>query len=146
MGVISEMEKAIVEVKKDPAKQLIYQQIFAKYPPAFLSDCERSILHTRSMVSEWLASGMFKDEPDPKQAAEKTISALMDYEGTAEHSHHFLFDQCKDMGLAVERLEEDQDLQEDVLSVHHAFVPTFARVPVIKIIQNAGDGIWTVAT
>lgn len=146
MGVIAEVKKAISEIKKEPAKQILYQQIFAKYPPAFLSDCERSIQHTKSMVRDWLSSGMLSDVGDPNSAAEKTVAALMDYEGTAEHSHHFFAEQCLEMGLSVELLEKDQDLQEDVLSVHHSFVATFARLPVIKIIQNAGEGIWTVST
>lgn len=144
MGVLSEVERAIFEVKKEPAKQLLYQQIFSKYPPAFILDCERSVQHSRSMVKGWLAEGMFSDDEEPEQKAETAISALMDYEGTAEHSHHFLIDQCSDMGLNVSPLEENQDLQEDVLSVHHAFVATFARMNAIKIVQNANGGIWTV--
>ncbi len=145
MGVLAEVERAIFEVKKEPMKQILYQQIFAKYPPAFILDCERSVQHSREMVLEWLKTGMFSKCDDPNAEAEKTISALMDYEGTAEHSHHFLFDQCQEMGLNVTQLEQDQDLQESVLSVHHTFVATFARMNAIKIIQNTGDGIWTVA-
>ena len=144
MGVLAEVERAIFEVKKEPAKQLLYQNIFSKYPPAFILDCERSVEHSRSMVKDWLATGMFAKEKDPQAKAKKVISSLMDYEGTAEHSHHFLIDQCRAMGLNVLALEDDQGLQEDVLSVHHSFVATFARMNAIKIVQNANGGIWTV--
>lgn len=144
MGVLAEVERALEEIKKDPVKQILYQQIFAKYPPAFIQDCERAVEHTRAMVVAWLKSGMFSREADPVGHANSAVAALMDYQGTAEHSHHFLIDQCKSMGLAVSALEDDQDLQEVVLSVHHSFVATFARMSVIKIIQNGNGGIWTV--
>lgn len=144
MGVLAEVERAIFEIKREPMKQLLYQQVFAKYPPAFILDCERSVEHTRAMVIEWLKTGMFNDESEPEKHAANAVAALMDYEGTAEHSHHFFIDQCLEMGLTVRALEDDQDLQEDVLSVHHSFVATFARMSAIKIIQNANGGIWTV--
>ncbi|NPD19732.1 S49 family peptidase [Rhodophyticola sp. DY48A3-103] len=144
MGVLAEVERAIFEIKREPMKQLLYQQVFAKYPPAFILDCERSVEHSRAMVVSWLTTGMFKDEADPQKHAETAVAALMDYEGTAEHSHHFFIDQCLGMGLNVKALEDDQELQEEVLSVHHSFVATFARMSAIKIIQNANGGIWTV--
>ncbi|OPH84242.1 hypothetical protein B2M20_02930 [Nitrobacter vulgaris] len=68
----------------------------------------------------------------------------MDYEGTTEHSHHFLLDKCREIGLNVTAIEDDQSLQEDILSVHHAFVATFARTSAIKVIQNATGANWTV--
>ncbi|WP_417269050.1 SDH family Clp fold serine proteinase [Celeribacter sp.] len=144
LGILAEVDKSIVEIRKEPMKQIIFQQIFAKYPPAFISDCERAVQHSKEMVKGWLAAGMFKDFTDPESTADAAISALMDYEGTAEHSHHFLIDHCRDIGLNVSALEDDQKLQEDVLSVHHAFVATFARMNAIKIVQNANGGIWTV--
>ena len=52
------------------------------------------------------------------------------------HSRHFTIDFCKNLGLNVIALEEDQKLQEAVLSVHHAFVITLDATPATKIIEN----------
>jgi hypothetical protein len=145
MGVLAEVKRALEEIREDPVKQVLYQHMFAKYPPAFLLDCERAVAHSEAVVVEWLKTGMFSAEADPQAHAERAVASLMDYEGTAEHSHHFLIDQCQGMGLTVRALEEDQELQEQVLSVHHTFVATFARMSAIKVIQNANGGIWTVA-
>lgn len=146
MGVLAEADRAIFEVRKEPLKQIIYQQVFAKYPPAFMIDCERSIESTRNMVHEWLRDGMFAKEKDPEAAAKATTKALMDYEGTSEHAHHFLIEKCKDIGLNVTAIEDDQELQEDILSVHHAFVATFARTSALKVIENAAGANWIVGS
>jgi hypothetical protein len=144
MGVLAEVDQAIAEIKKEPLKQLLYQQIFAKYPPAFMLDCERSVAGSREMVTAWLSENMLSAENDPKSRAQQIVSSLMDYKGTTEHGHHFLIDKCREIGLEIKSIEDDQRLQEDILSVHHAFVATFAKTNAIKLIQNANGATWTV--
>lgn len=143
MGILAEVDQALIEIKKEPLKQLVYQQIFAKYPPAFILDCERSVDGSRDMVAAWLAANMLSGESNPADAANTTVGHFMDYRGTTEHAHHFLIDKCHDMGLKVMAIEDDQGLQEDILSVHHSFVASFARTNAIKIIQNAAGATWS---
>ncbi|PVE48130.1 serine protease [Pararhodobacter aggregans] len=145
MGVLAEVDQAIIEIKKEPLKQLLYQQIFAKYPPAFILDCERSVAGSRDMVCEWLATNMLSEEENPSVAANATVANLMNYLGTTDHAHHFLIDKCKEMGLKVLAIEDNQELQEDILSVHHSFIASFARTNAIKIIQNAHGATWSPA-
>jgi ClpP class serine protease len=144
MGILAEVDKAIEEIRKEPMKQLVWQQVFAKYPPAFISDCERSIEGVRTMVKGWLLENMLKDEPHPEDAAEAVIKELMNYSGTTEHGHHFLIDKCVEIGLKVVALESDQKLQEAVLSVHHAYMASFARTSAVKIIDNSNGETWVV--
>ncbi len=144
MGVLAEVERAIEEIKREPLKQFVYQQIFAKYPPAFIIDCERSVEGSRDMVTQWLSANMFLSSAKPSELAASTVNKLMDYKGTTEHAHHFLIDKCREMGLAVTAIEDDQHLQEAILSVHHAFVASFTRTNAIKIIQNAIGATWSI--
>src|SRR5690606_2740260 len=60
MGVLAEIDRAIVEMKKEPLKQVLWQQVFSKYPPAFILDCERAVEGIKQIVSSWLASNMLK--------------------------------------------------------------------------------------
>lgn len=145
MGVLAEVDQAIIEIKKEPLKQLLYQQVFAKYPPAFILDCERSIEGSRDMVAEWLAANMLAAETDPAAAAKATVGHFMNYRGTTDHAHHFLIDKCRDMGIKVVAIEDNQELQEDILSVHHSFIASFARTNAIKIIQNVAGATWSPA-
>ncbi len=145
MGVLAEVDRAIQEIKAEPLKQIIWQQVFAKYPPAFILNCERSIEGSRSMVKAWLQSGMLSDHDNPEQAAEATVGQLMNYGGTSGHNQHFLIDKCKEIGLKIIEIEHNQEFQEAVLSVHHAYMASFARTKSIKIIENCDGGTWAVA-
>lgn len=144
MGILAEVDRALAEIKAEPLKQLLWQQVFNKYPPAFISDCERSVEGTKVMVREWLAGNMLSSSPDPQKAADSVVAELMNYAGTSEHSHHFLIDKCQEIGLTVDRLEDHQDFQEAVLSVHHAFMASFDQTEALKIIDNSNGGTWSV--
>lgn len=45
---------------------------------------------------------------------------------TKEHSRHIHFDKAKSIGLNVSSLEEDQQLQECVLNVHHCYIASLS--------------------
>jgi len=145
MGILSEVDRAIDEIRAEPLKQILWQQVFAKYPPAFISDCERSIEGARGMVKVWLKENMLSGHDDPEKCAEAVVNELMNYSGTTEHGHHFLIDKCREIGLTVSAIEDDQKLQEDILSVHHAYMASFARTDSLKIIDNSAGETWTVA-
>lgn len=88
------------------------------------------------MVTEWLVSGMFKDEPQPAEAARKVVRELGSHALTLSHARHISMDKALAMGLKIVALESDQKLQEVVLTVHHACVQTLNDTPALKIIEN----------
>jgi len=145
MGILAEVDRAIQEIKEEPIKAHLWQQVFAKYPPAFITDCERSVEGVKSMVTEWLAANMVVNDAAPAAKANAIIAELMNYSGTTEHGHHFLADKCTAIGLNVRPIEERQDVQEAILSVHHAYMASFARTNSIKIIDNSFGQTWTVS-
>jgi len=145
IGVLHEMDTALEEIKKEPARQLIWQEVFRKYPPGFIANCERSKDGSKQMVADWLASNMLSDSKDADSDAKAVVEQLTNFKETTEHGHHFLSDKCREMGLKVSDLEEDQELQEHVVSVHHSYVASFARVRSIKFIENSIGSSWNVS-
>ena len=145
MGVLAEIERAIEEMKAEPLKQIVWQQVFSKYPPAFIGDCERQIEGAKKMVAAWLEGNMYAGEESAADAAMRTVDGLMNYAEQTEHGLHYPADKARELGLVVTMLEADQEIQEAVLSVHHAFVATLGRTANIKIIENAMGGTWNVA-
>lgn len=145
MGILAEVDRAIEEIKKEPLKTIVWQQVFQKYPPAFIMDCERQVDGSRQMVSDWLEGNMLANEAKPKDKAKAIVYELMNYKGQASHGQHFLADQCRKIGLSISNIEDDQAIQEDVLSVHHAFIASFARTGAVKFIENSTGGNWAVS-
>ena len=135
-GIIEEFERAYEEVKADSAKVPIWQPIIAKYHPTLIGECEKAIQWSTEMVREWLARGMFSGESDSQEKIDTILTELADHALTKSHARHLSAGRCRSIGLKITRLEDSQDLQDLVLSVHHACMLTFGSTPAAKIIEN----------
>ena len=135
-GVIEEFNRAREEIQADQSKIPVWQPIIAKYSPAFVGECQKAIDWSNTLVKEWLTSGMFQPEADKEETAGKIVQELGDHALTLSHARHLSAEKCRAMGLKVETLEEDQKLQDAVLSVHHATMLTLSMTPACKIIEN----------
>ncbi|GAB4214567.1 MAG: S49 family peptidase [Sandaracinaceae bacterium] len=127
-GVVEEFTRAFNEIKADQAKIALWQPIIAKYHPTLVGECEKAIQWANEMVKEWLTSGMLSGEADVAARADKIIAELGDHALMKSHGRHLSAQRCKDMGLKIEMLEDDDDLQDAVLSVHHACIHTLTAV------------------
>lgn len=144
VDVLSDVKKASKDIRENPETGILWQSLLNKYPPGFISKCERAVAVSREMITGWLAGNMFKDCGNPEEAAEKAVESLTSQEGTISHSHHFNINDCKNFGLNVTNMESDQALQNLALSVHHAFMVTFGRADVLKIMENQNGEPWIV--
>lgn len=88
------------------------------------------------MVGAWLLENMFENNPANAQIANDIVSFLSDHKTTATHSRHLPLSKCQEIKLNVLMLEDDKELQDLVLTVHHAYMHTFSMSPAIKITEN----------
>ena len=139
-GVLSEFNKAVDEVKLDPQKLPLWQVIISKYHPTFIGECENAIMMSSQMVLDWLQTGMFKDDMDKDAKSECIVRGLNNHTDTKSHARHIHIDECKGMGLNIIDMEEDQELQDLILTVHHSYMHTFSNSTALKIVENQ-DGV-----
>lgn len=139
-GVLEEFERAVSEIKQDKARIPLWQVIVGKYHPTFIGECENAIKWSQQIVNEWLVSGMFEGD---SAKANAVVSALSNREQMKNHSRHLSAEKCKELGLKIVELEKDNELQDLVLTVHHAYMHTFANSSAIKIVENQ-NGVATV--
>jgi hypothetical protein len=137
-GVMEEFKTAAEEIRDDPAKVAVWQPIIAKYSPTLIGECQKAIKWSNDMVHEWLTTGMFAGttKPGPKARANEVLKELGDHALTLSHARHIDYERAKEIGLNVAPLEDDNDLQDDVLTVHHLWMQTLADGPVVKLIEN----------
>lgn len=79
---------------------------------------------------------MFEGEADAQERAGRVVEELADHALTKSHARHLPMSRCRELGLKVAALEEHPELQEAVLSVHHAFMVTLSSTPACKLIEN----------
>jgi len=135
-GVVQEFKRAVREIKRDPAKIVLWQKIIGQYRPTFLGQCENAIRWSNAFVEEQLKTGMFANRSDRSKRAKKVTKALSNYPANKSHDRHFDGDACKKMGLIIMDLESDPTLQDLVLTVHHCYMNFLMNTIAYKIIEN----------
>ena len=112
------------------------QPIIAKYNPAFIGECQKAITWSETLVRDWLATGMLADDPQKVEKIDRIVEELTNHALTLSHARHLSAETCLAMGLKIENLEADQNLQDAVLSVHHPCMLTMSQTGAFKVIEN----------
>lgn len=73
---------------------------------------------------------MFVGQVGAKAKSKKIVRKLTDYKGNKTHARHIHFDELETMGLMVKHIEDDQEFQDIVLTVHHGRGMNGSRKPV----------------
>jgi hypothetical protein len=136
-GVLQEFRRACREVKNDPSKIPMWQVIIGKYPPTFLSRCENAIKWSNQFVAEQLEQVMFAGDARARSKAKAIVRKLTDFRGNRTHERHIDREECRNaIGLEIDDIEADKDLQDLILTVHHCFMHSLMNTSAFKIIEN----------
>lgn len=126
------------EAKKDLASNPEHAQYWAiklqQYPAAFLKTAIDAIQLSSTLLREWLSTCMF--EESDKEIVDSIVAKLNEHDDSKTHGRHFNVEFCKSIGLKIELLEEDDELQDAVLSIHHAYMLTLGGTDAVKIIES----------
>jgi hypothetical protein len=103
-----------------------------------IGECEKAIKWSEEIVREWLLSGMLAGETKTaaKATAKKVIKELGSHALTLSHARHLTREQARDLGLKIVDIEKPDELQDAILTVHHACVLTLQSTGAFKIIEN----------
>ena len=135
-GVVEEFQQAHREIRDDPSRAAVWQPIIARYPPTLIGECIKAIEWSNEMTEQWLVTGMFKGDEGKRPQAQAIVEELSNHALTKSHARHLGPERCKEMGLVIEMLEDDQRLQEAVLSVHHMCILTLSGTAARKVVEN----------
>lgn len=143
-GVLKEFSTALEDVRKNPSSAAVWASIIGKYHPTFLGDCENAIRWSKTIVTEWLASNMLLRVKNKEEKAKKIVDALSDHDGTFAHNRHIHMDELKRLGVKViplesfekHKIESCKDLQDCLLTLHHAYMQTIGTCGILKILES----------
>lgn len=135
-GILEEFEQAAQEIAQDNARALVWQPILGKLHPSAINQCRNVQAWAQELTQRWLETGMFRDKDDASKAAGETVSLLTSSSQNRAHNRHLNVDTAIQYGLNIKRLEDDQALQDAVLTLHHACVFTLDATGAYKIIEN----------
>lgn len=134
-AIIEQFETAKKECSEDPSALGAWLPILQQYGPALLEQAEQAERLARRLVGEWLNEYMFPDESDSSGKADRVADWFADYKTHQSHALGIDRDEAKTHGVVITNLEDDSELQDLVLSVHHATIHTFSGAA-NKIVEN----------
>ena len=114
-----------------------------QYGPSLIKECEDAKDYSKNLAKKWSKEYMFEGSNASQQASELS-EALIEREEHKSHSRPIMRDEAEEMGFNVKKLEENQDLQDAVLSTYHAASHTFSGTSAIKIIESHNQSSYVV--
>jgi ClpP class serine protease len=117
-----------------------------QYPPGFLIECQKAIDLSKQLVKKWLATYMLASRADKDTVANDIAAWLGTNANFLTHARAISASEALGRGLVVSMLEDDQKLQDAVLSVFHSTVNTFQATTCVKFGENhLGKGAFAMA-
>ena len=133
-----------VEQCQDPKNINAWMPILRSYAPGLLSACDHAAQRAKEIVTTALRDHMFAGTEDAERRAEQVAEWFGNAEEFLSHGRPVRRDAAREQGLEVTDLEADDDLQDAVLSVHHATLITMANWPISKLIENHTGLLWCI--
>lgn len=85
---------------------------------------------------------MFKEENENQ--IKKIKHELITSKTTKDHSQNLSAEKCKEIGLKIKQLEDDEKLQDIVLSIHHAYISYFNHQNKCKLFVNQNGEYYSI--
>lgn len=134
-NILEQFERAKEECE-DPAKLGAWLPMLNQYGPDLIISCERAKSLSKQLVRGWLQTWMFKGDSNANAKAKAVAEWLSNHSYFKSHGRHIPRGELEKKKLKILRLEQDQTLQDLVLSIFHATTHTFNGTPAVKIVEN----------
>jgi hypothetical protein len=144
-AILRDFKRAKGEIAANVSVLAAWTPILHAYAGGLLEFCTQQIALSQDVVAGWLKQYMLShnDCGVPENEREQTAVSISQYFGSEAsydrfrtHSRPVRIEELRTIrGLRVRALEDDDALQDSVLSVYHALDFTFGG-PVVKIVEN----------
>ena len=120
----------------------VWAPILSSLGPSLLHEAQNALDYGERMVANWLRDHMFKGRNDAAELGAQVAKHFNDATTHKSHGRRIGRDEARDIGVVVEDLEDDQALQEQVLTLYHLITITFEKGPATKVIARMGGSPW----
>jgi len=141
-AIVSQFNRAHGEVAGDQRLAHLWAPILQTMGPALLAEAENALAYGERMVAGWLASRMLLGQTNAEALAAETAHFFNDSTTHRSHGRRIDRDEARAHGVVIEDLEDDQALQEAVLSAYHTVTMAFEIGPAAKMVHSNAGRAW----
>lgn len=114
-----------------------YTPILGQYDPGLKEQAQNAVNLSEQLTEEWARDYMFENDPNADAKAETLSNYLSDHSKHLSHNRRISRQHLEDeTDMKVIQLEDNQDLQDAVLSTFHAVTAAHDHLQVTKLIEN----------
>jgi hypothetical protein len=137
-GVLDQFEMIHEEITRDPSRLPLWLPVLNKFGPDDIIKMKRGIEWSQEILENNLRNGMFKHlKPGEQEEKIKKVSELLGQpKNSKAHDRHINLEKAKACGLNIKQLEDDNILQDKLLSLHHLICITLDSTKMAKIIAS----------
>lgn len=140
-AILEQFEMAQKDCRENPKNLNSWMPMLSQFGPALLVRCRDQIIFGKELIESWLKQYMFKE--DSNSALPASISEyLSNHKNFNTHGKHINILKAKEIGLKITQLEEEQDLQDKILSAFHATMHSFGMSGATKVIANSNGNCF----
>ena len=143
-------ERAKTDIGNDTRLAHLWAPILQNMGPSLVLEASKSLSYSKELVRNWLEKRdlIVHDGGASKQETAETVAAYFNAEEHPVHGQLHVHGQrigpsrLVDLGLKVERLEDDQDMQDEILAAYHLMTLIFETASALKFIASHPAKLW----
>lgn len=142
--------RAKEHIENDTRLAHLWAPILQNMGPSLVVEADKNLRYSQELVANWLYERMLSDVADDtvRKAKAENIAAYFNAERTSDHGQVHVHGQrigatkLGELGLSLEFLEDNQDLQNDVLTAYHLMTLIFEMSNSLKFIASDNGKMW----
>lgn len=141
-SIVDQFEMAKREIVADQNASLVWAPVLREIGPALLQEVLNALHYSERMVGQWLERYMFAGQTDAEAKGKRIAAYFNDAAHHKSHGHRIDRDEAREQGVVVEDLEDNQALQEAVLTLYHMATIAFEKSPAAKLLAAHTGRMW----
>ena len=138
-GIEDQFNEAKTEILADPRVAAAWAPVLQSLGPSLLMEARQALAYGEQMVARWLSERTFVGDTQKSEEVAKYFNRA---EIHTSHGRRIGREEARAQGLTILDLEDDQDLQEAVLTVYHLVALLFEKSPTTKLIVSDRMNSW----
>ncbi len=141
-SILAQFNRAKKELKKDKDTAVAWAPILQAMGPSLLQQAQYALECGEEIAKLGMKAYMFSGEDNAGKKAAKIARYFNSVATHLSHSRRIGLDECQNVGLQIEQLEDDQEFQDEVLTVYHLLTIIFEQTVTVKVLRNHEGKAW----
>lgn len=141
-AVVDQFAQARAEIVNNTAAAHVWAPVLGAIGPALLKEAENALAYSEEMVAGWLEQHMFRGQGDAAAKGREVAKRFNDAGTLKDHGRRIGREEASGWGVVTQALEDDQRIQEALLTSYHALTLLFEHTASTKIVMSSTGSFW----